>query len=394
VSSHLKWILPLAALALGAALATIIFATRPQVEARPTEAAAPLVRVVEARVEPVQLTVRTHGTVAPRTESDLVPEVSGPVIWVSPSLASGGFFEAGEPLLRIDPTDFDVALEQARASLARAESEAARARKELQRQRTLAAQNVTSASRLDDAENATKVAEATLRQTRATLRKAQHDMERTEIRAAYQGRVREEHVDVGQFVSRGSPVATLYAVDYAEVRLPISDQDLAFIDLPLRFQAGMEDTPGPEVVISAEFAGRPHQWKGAVVRTEGEIDPRSRMVHVVARFDDPYGGVEEGRPPLNVGLFVEAEITGRRLERAVVLPREALRDDSRVLVVDAEDRLRFRDIKLARVDRDQIVVSEGLEAGERVCVSPLAVAVDGMPVRAVVQGGWHDGSAS
>jgi len=220
-----------------------------------------------------------------------------------------------------------------------------------------------------------------VRQMKATLRKARRDMERTELHAPYPGRVREERVDVGQFVNRGVAIATLYAVDYAEVRLPISDRELAFVDLPLRFQDGDDEQERPEVVLSADFAGRPHVWKGRIVRTEGEIDPRSRMVHVVARVDDPYGVTDEGRAPLNVGLFVEAEIQGRQLDAAVVLPREALREGDRVLIVDAEGRLRFRSVEVARTDRENVVLASGVAAGEHVCVSPLVSAVEGMPVR-------------
>jgi multidrug efflux pump subunit AcrA (membrane-fusion protein) len=183
-------------------------------------------------------------------------------------------------------------------------------------------------------------------------------------------------------------VATLYAVDYAEVRLPISDQELAFIDLPLRFQAGKEDTPGPEVVISAEFAGRTHQWKGAVVRTEGEIDPRSRMVHVVARVEHPYRTDEEAgdaRAPLAVGLFVQAEIEGPVIEDVLVVPRYAMRDDSHLLVVDATNRLRTRAVEVLRIDRDDVLIRSDLAAGERICVSPIQVVVEGMQVKPVAE---------
>lgn len=377
--NHPKVVLPVLVIAAGIGLALLIFATRPQVEARPPESVAPLVRVVTVVRGPVSLAVHTHGTIQPRTESALVPEVSGPVVWMSPHLVSGGYFEKGEPLLRIDPIDFEVALESARADLARAESEDSRARKELARQRTLAEQNVASISRVDDAENAAKVSRAVLRQAKAVLRKARRDLARAEMVAPYRGRVRDERVDLGQFVSRGSPIATIYAVDYAEVRLPIADHELAYLDLGLR--PGEVNGEGPAVTLRARFAGRDRSWQGRVVRTEGEIDPQSRMVRVVAQIEDPLGKVDEDWAPLEVGLFVEAEIQGRTLEDAVVLPREALREGDQVFVVDEDGRLRFRDVDVARVERDQVVVRGGLAAGEQVCISPLATAVEGMRVR-------------
>ena len=380
----LKWILPIAVLGIGGLLAVVIARTGPSVEASPREPFAPLVRVVEVERGPVAMPVRTHGTVEPRTESALVPEVSGRVLWKSPSLVSGGFFEEGASLLRIDTVDFEVALEQARANLARAESEAALAQSEVERQRTLASQDVASASRLDAAENAARVAVATVRQNEAALRKAKRDLERAEIVAPFRGRARTADVDVGQFVNRGTPVAILYAIDYAEVRLPIADEELAHLDLVLGTDA--QNGARPQVQLAAQFAGRRHTWTGEVVRTEGEIDPASHMVHVVARIDDPYE-TEAGRPPLSVGLFVEAEIQGRELPEAVVLPRAALRDGGVVLVVDSEQKLQIRPVEVARLSRNEVVVAKGLESGDRVVTSALPTAVDGMAVRPVSASG-------
>lgn len=394
--------LPVAFLALGVAGVVLVWATRPEVTARPSETVAPLVRVVRVSPEEVQYAVRANGTIVPRTQSDLIPQVSGEVVWVSPSLVSGGFFDEGEPLLRIDARDYEAALESARAALARAESEFARARTERNRQRELAQRSVASQAQIDDADNAYRVAEAQRREARANLERAERELERTEIRAPFEGRVRSEEVDVGQFVNRGSSIARLYAVDFAEVRLPIPDRELAYLDLKLGTRSAVESAesaksagtapePGPEVLLHAEFAGREQTWRGRVVRTEGEIDPRTRVVNVVARVEHPYA--ED--PPLAVGLFVSAEILGRRVDAAFVVPRTALRDGvegPEVLVVDAEDRVRFRSVEVLRERRGEAVIGRGLAAGERVLVSPLGTAVEGMRVR-VVDAGAKDGSA-
>jgi multidrug efflux pump subunit AcrA (membrane-fusion protein) len=174
-------------------------------------------------------------------------------------------------------------------------------------------------------------------------------------------------------------VATIYAVDFAEVRLPVHDEELAFLDLP-RATRAIEPGAGATVIVRARFAGAVHEWRGEVVRTEGELDPRTRMVTVVARVKDPYARMN-GRPPLAVGLFVEAEILGADFDGVVVLPRSALRGGDRVLIVDSDDRLRFRDVDVLRLSRDEVYIRGGLERGERVCVSPLEGAVDGMSVR-------------
>ncbi len=395
MNSRMKAIIPLAIIAVAALVVLIVKLTEPGVEAGPAPVNAPLVSVIEVQPRELQFSVQTQGTVVPRTESDLIPQVSGEVIWVSPKLVSGGFFEAAEPLLRIDPSDHRVELEAARAVVARTRSEFARAKTEIERQRSLAVQGVASQARIDDAEKAFKVAEAELREQTAKLARAERDLDRTEIRAPYQGRVRSEQVDVGQFVSRGVPIGKLYATDYAEVRLPLPDRDLFYLDIRFDLsgeKAGPDDDPtqnqlGPEVELRAEFAGQPRTWVGRIVRTEGEIDAKSRMVHLVARVEDPYGQIGAiGSAPLAVGLFVEAEIQGRKVENVYVLPRTALRTDvgiDLVYVVDAGDRLRFKNVEVLRANRDDVVIGGGLQPGDRVCVSPLAAAVDGMAVRII-----------
>jgi RND family efflux transporter MFP subunit len=225
-------------------------------------------------------------------------------------------------------------------------------------------------------------AEAALASARAALDRAERDLERTRIRAPYAGRVREKNVDLGQYVTPGTPLAQIYSVDFAEIRLPLPDADLAFVDLPLSFRGAEADSPGPEVVLRAEFAGRSYEWSGRLVRTEGEIDPRTRMVHAVAQVKNPYGrGDDPERPPLAAGMFVEAEIAGRPVKGVAVIPRTALRNDSQVLVVDRDNRLQFRDVVVLRTSDDQAIVSSGLNQGDRVCLSNLAAVTDGMRVR-------------
>ena len=381
-------VVPVAILVAGIAAVFLMARFRPRVEPQQHRILAPLVRVVTAQPRDVEIRVRTQGTVVPRTESDLIPQISGEVVWISPELVSGGFYEKGAPLVRIDPSDYRVELQSALATMARAGSEFERAETELSRQRRLMERGVTAQSRIDDAENAHRVADAALREARARLARARRDVARTELTAPFRGRVRTKGVDVGQFVSRGASIATLYAVDQAEVRLPLPDRELRWLDLPLGRSGTEMDGPGPLVILRAEFAGHPRQWEGRVVRTEGEIDPRSRMVHVVARVEDPYGHERAGgeHVPLAVGLFVEAEIVGRTVPDAFVLPRAALRPDTAgegdyVHVVDAEGRLRVRAVELLRTEREEVVIGTGLEAGERVSISSLPAVVDGMAVR-------------
>ncbi len=372
--------LPLAILMVGVVGALAIVESRPDPEIKVPETVVPLVRVLEVQPADVELTVTSQGTVSPRTESVLVPEVAGRVIEVSPSFAAGGFFEAGEVLLRIDPQAYREAVVEAEAGVAAAElrrvREEAEAEVALREWRELGTGEPPALTRREPQLAAARAARSA---AEAALARARRDLARTAIRAPYAGRVRDKRADVGQVVGSGTVLATVYAVDFAEVRLPIPDEQLAYLDLPLDYR-GAERRAGPEVVLRASFAGRHHEWRGRIVRTEGEIDPRSRLIHAVAEVADPYAPDAGGRPPLAVGMYVEAEIVGRTLQDVAVLPRGLLREGDRVLVVDGDDRLRWRPVEVLRRSDQQVVVGAGLAAGERVCLSNLA-ATDGMRVR-------------
>ena len=224
-----------------------------------------------------------------------------------------------------------------------------------------------------------RVADAALADARVNFEQASQNLDRTDIKAPFTGLVRSENVDIGQFISRGAPFATLYASDQVEVRLPIADRQLAFLNLPPTLRGELPAELQPAVTLTTEYAGQTLTWNGKIVRTEAEIDVTSRMVHLVARVTN-----ENDQAPLSVGLFVEAEIEGLSAEDIVVLPRSALRNDNQVLVVDGETKLRFRAIQPLRLYQDNVLVKQGLDVGERVCLSPIQTAIDGMTVNPVL----------
>lgn len=379
----LKILLPVAILAAGGAAAVALILARPHVETSRPESPAPLVRVMTVEVSDQPLTVRTQGTVAPRTTTTLVPEVAGRIVDADRDFEEGGFFEKGDVLVTIDARDYELAVVRARARVAEArvrlsreEEEAAVARREWE--------DLGDGEPTPLALREPQLAEARagLEAAQADLRRAELDLERTEVRAPFAGRIREKFVDIGQYVTPGTRLAQIYSVDYAEVRLPVPDADLAFVDLPLDYRGENAGGRGPAVTLEAEFAGRRHAWEGRIVRTEGELDPKSRMVHVVARVDDPYArGRSAERPPLAVGMFVEAAIAGITAEKVVRIPRSALHSGDRVLVVSDEDRIVIREVEVLKTDRESVVISSGLADGERICLSPLETVVDGMKVR-------------
>lgn len=387
-----KLLIPIAIVLVSALATRALVKSRPQVETREVETLAPLVRVAEVTRQDLTFDVRAQGTVLPRTETTLIAQVAGTVTSVSRNFETGGFFSRGEVLVTLDARDYEVAVRRAKAQVAQAQLA-------LVQQEAEAEVAIEEWGDLGEGEPSSLVmrqpqvaqALAGREAAAAELEKAELDLERTRIRAPFDGRVRSKRVDLGQFLTPGAPLATIHATDYAEIRLPVPDDQLAYLDLPFAYR-NARGTPGPEALLRASFGREEYVWQGRIVRTEGELDPRSRMLNLVARVEAPYdpGTEHPDRPPLAVGLFVEAEISGRPAPGVIVLPRSALRSGAagdQVLVVDDDDRLRFRDVEVVRLDGEQAVIGAGLEVGERVCVSSLDVATDGMKVRAAAPAG-------
>jgi RND family efflux transporter MFP subunit len=358
-----------------------LMATSPELEPDVPEPVPTTVRVQVVEPRAIKLSVHSQGTVSPNTESQLIPEVSGRVQYMSPSLVNGGHFQAGDVLLRLEDQDSRSANQRAAAALARAEAEYEHARFEYQRIESLEARQLVSRSQMENMLRAYRVSEAALQDARANVEVAKRDMERTAITAPFTGLVRDERVDIGQFVSRGTAIATLYASDQSEVRLPIADRQLAFLNLPVGTLGELPAQEQPNVTLRADYAGQQMVWHGTIVRTEAQIDTASRMVNVVARVTN-----RDQSAPLSVGLFVNAEIEGLTVDDIVVLPRSALREGNRVLIVDGENRRRCRNIEPLRLYHDDVLIKAGLEPGERVCLSPLQTPIDGMTVNPVADG--------
>ncbi len=382
--------LPLAVLAVAVAAGRWIIESRPEAEVRAPAEIPVAIDATRVRPAAFDVRIRTEGTVRPRTESMLIPQVAGTVTRVSPAFREGGFFDAGEVLLNLDDRDYELALASAEAQVAQAQSA-------LEQELALAKvveddwkQLGKPAPALGLRKPQIAAARADLLSAQAQLERARIDLERTRIRAPYDGRVLEQNADVGQFVTVGADLGRVYATDYVEIRLPLSGRQLEFVDLPERFRDDEESAAGagdgPEVVLTARFGRTSHEWTGRIVRAEGAIDTSSRQLYVVAQVDDPYARGPGGRPPLRIGQFVEADIAGRRLEDVIVLPAAALREGSEVLVVDEGSRLQRRPVNVVWGDGEPVVIDTGLAAGELVATTPMSVAANGTLVAATVDG--------
>ena len=342
-----------------------------------------LVDAIEARREPVIFRVNTQGAVTPRTASILVSEVSGQIVEVASNYVSGGFFRKGELLLKIDPRNYQSALKSAQANVARVQTQVAKenalANFALDDWKTLQDLNASTGPISDLALRKPQLAEAIaeLTSAEAALEKAQEDLNRTSIRAPYDGMVQEKRADVGQYVNTGSQLALIFATDYAEIRLPITQRELSLIDLP---SAGDSSSPLP-VTLTSEAGAARHTWEGLVVRSEGVFDSASRVLYAVAQVEDPYN--QNGRigEPLRIGTFVTASIQGRFGGALFTIPRHALQRGETLWVIDEQQKIYPRDVEIVSTDEEYAYIDAGLTDGERYTITPVDQPLPGMPVR-------------
>ncbi len=337
------------------------------------------VRALDIRLAPMQLRVSSEGNVQPSVETKLVAQVAGEVIELSSSLVAGGNFSKGDILLKLDPRDYEIALSRSQATLSRAQAEQRFATEEITRIRSLYGDELASIAELQSAERLLAVANAASDDAAAAVKRASVDLERTVFTAPFNGRVRAEDVDIGQFLSKGAMIATLYDTDRLQVRLPLADAQLAYLD-PSYAQTGMSGEEPANVVLTANYAGDMQSWSAKLLRTEGDISTKSRFLHVIVAVTET---LNSNGVRLPVGLFVNAVIDGRTVDNLVSIPRSALRPDNSVMVIDDSDKLHFRDVSVFKLSDNDVLISEGLASGERISISPLQFVVEGMPVTVI-----------
>mgnify|MGYP001167346582 CR=1 FL=1 len=359
-------------------LITVMGAMRPKPQREKPNITPPAVFYTVAAPQAVTLDISAQGEVRPRTDINLTAQVAGRVVATSEHFVNGGAFEKGDVLIKIEDTDYKAAAAAAKARVAQAE----------QTLRMEEAEAELARRDYEDLDPNGAPPDLTLRipqlaQARANFEAAQAEYEaaqlnlmRTTIRAPFPGRVRERIAGVGQYVSPGAQLGRIFSTDIAEIRLALTDNDLAKLGLPLIFSE-TDDNPGPPVTLSAVIAGEMHQWTGRIARTEGAIDAATRQVIAIAVVDDPYGEGSDNGTPLAMGLYVNAVITGKPYENAIVLPRSALYGRDTVYTISADDTLVANKVQIASTDRDTITIAGGIDPGARIVTSPLRGASEG-----------------
>jgi len=325
--------------------------------------------------------LQSYGTVQPRTQSMLVAQVGGQIVSVNENVRDGGFFEKGDTLGQIDPRDYEAdvqiseaTLADARQALAEAEARSNQALEDWQR-----LGNTGDAPDLVLRVPQLEAASARVNSAESALRKAKLDLERARIVAPFAGRVLQQLVDVGQVVSPNTQLAEIYATDVVEIRLPIRNRDLRFIDLPESYRFEDSDKKSQtQVTIRSDLIGS-EAWDARLVRTEGAIDETARQLHVIAQIDDPFGPASIGRSPLKIGQYVTAEIEGADLTDVLVIPNSTIYQGSYVYVVE-NDLLQRKDVVIAWQNDSDAVIESGLTSGDQLVVTPLGQVTSGLRV--------------
>ena len=380
-----KFLLPLGVLVAAAVVSVAITLARPAPLKLESPDTAVVVKTMLLNSQSAELHVESQGTVVPRTRTKLISEVSGAVLSVSSQFVVGGTFKAGDVLLQLDPTDYEVAVQRAEARLismnAKHTFEQARAA-QAQKEWAMTGRPAGEAPLLALREPYLAEAHANVLQAEAELKQAQLKLARTTIRAPYLGMVSVKTVDIGQYVTVAASLGEIFAIDYAEVRLPLTEKDLSRIEPLTQYQDGAL----PDVRLSATVAAEPVQWAAKIVRSEGVVDRLNRAQYLVARVADPYNVVAEtgsDTPALLMGTFVRADIKGKTIDNVFAVPRHALLDGNRAPLMDSENRLRLMPVEVAYSDKDFYYVNGGLEEGVEIIVSAMGAAIEGMLVKPV-----------
>ena len=370
---------------MGIGIAGLLILTRKAPARSEREKIAPLVKVQQVYLQSIQMIITGYGTVQPKVQAEVVPQVSGKVIDINPNFKNGGFIKAGQALITIDPRDYELALQRAEAEVARADVELDLEKAEAQVSRQEWEQlnpGRQPSSSLVFREPQIRQVQTRLQAARAELAIAALNLERTRVSLPFHGRVVSETVDSGQYVGAGQSIGRVYGIEAVEIEVPLEDEELAWFDVPEN-SVSIEDVgslpKGSEAQVRTRFAGADHTWHGRIVRSTGEIDKSSRLVSIVVEVAEPFKN-SDGRPALVPGMFVEVLIKGKMLDAVIPVPRYAVHNRNEVWIVE-QGQLQIRLLEIARVDNDFAYATAGVGDGDMIVTSSMDVASEGMELR-------------
>lgn len=329
------------------------------------------------------INLKSNGVIQPRSQAEIASQVSGTVTKVADSFIAGGFFAAGDVLLAIDDRDYQLTVRIAESdlintklSLAEEQAKSQQAQRDWDRLKRVGKPNDLVLRKPQLAS-----AQAAMASAQAKLEQAQLALERTNIVAPYAGRVLTKNVDLGQFVNVGSALATIYAIDYVEIRLPLNSQQQSFIQLPEQFKQTKINNY-PTTTITAKFGLKQYQWQGKVTRAEGALDTKSRQLYVVAQIEDPYSSANSNKPALKIGQFVDAEITGTTLNNVFIVDTKFIYEGDQIITYN-DGVLTRKNVHVIWRDAQHTIVGSGLQLNDQIVTTPLNSVVSGTKAKIV-----------
>lgn len=355
--------------------------TAPRADKRPPKVVAPLVEVTTVAPGNHQVVVTAMGTVIPARNMSLESRVTGEVIRMHPEFQVGGLLKADEEVLQVDPGDYELAVTRAQSAVVEAEYAMTleEGRQDIARREWTILSGDKPGDPLDQElalrQPHLRKAKADLAAARANLEQARIDLARTRITVPFNAVVRSRNVDVGSQVVPQKPLADLVGTDAYWIEVSIPVDRLTWIDIPRRTgEAGA-------AAIVRNQVGR--AVTGQVIRLLSDLEAEGRMARLLVEVANPLVVDPAGapQPPLILGEYVRVEIQGRILDQVFRIPRTALRDNSRLWIADQQGILHVRDVEPLWRDADHVLLREGLAPGDRLIISDLAAAVDGMAVR-------------
>lgn len=381
-----KLILPVAVLTGTVFLYSFIMSNPPEAQRRgPSKASQMSVQVEKIESKDYPIVLESYGTVQPRTQSGLVSQVGGQITYVSDQFREGGFISKGDVLVIVDDRDYLAEVNIAKSGLLSAQQG-------LVEEQARVDQAATDWKRLGNSKTPSdlvlrkpqlEAAKAKVLSAEAQLQKARLSLERTKITAPYNGRILTKLVDYGQVISGNTKVADIYATDYVEIRLPIKNKDLALMTLPEEFQdeAGTV-ADAKQILFKSDLVGD-QKWLGKAVRTEGAIDEKSQQLYIVGQIDEPFvkgaHKTNQRSVPIKIGQYVTADIQGKTLSDAIVIPNKAIYQGSYVYIV-VDGLLRRTEVSVRWQNDEDAVIDKGLSPGDLLVVTSLGQVSSGTRV--------------
>lgn len=383
-----KFGLPLLVLAAAAGIVAALVMTKKEPERKEKREQRVLVETAQVETATHTLDVQAAGEVIAARDLIVTPQVSGRIVWVNDKLVPGGTVEAGDPLFRIEDADYRIAVQEAKTKLAQAKAQLDQEKGRVQvakREWELFKGEVKGEQPEDPSLALRKPqldsAKVAVDAAKAGLERAQLNLKRTTVRAPFDAFVSSESADIGQLVGSQSQVAKLVGTEKFWVRISIPVDKVSSIDIP-----GVNAQTGSKAIIRQDAGDQQIERDGQVVRLLGDLDPQGRMARVLIRVDDPFALTDaepnKGRIPLLLSAFVDVTVEGPTRDGLIEVPREAIRNGDKAFVFSKDETLAIREVDVVWERPETVLVDKGLEDGDRVVVSPIATAIEGMKLRA------------